>query len=122
MKMYIKSAASHATIKAADYIERTWANDADAAGYNVYVDADMNVTVMPKQNTEDKPEFTVDTIREDDIIKFEVELKFPTLASTDSGVMDGLDDFQNIVEDWIKVANLAALITDSEFDLNEMED
>lgn len=122
MKMYIKSATSRATIKAADYIERTWANDADAAGYNVYVDADMNVTVMPKQNTEDKPEFTVDTIREDNIIKFEVELKFPALASTDSGVMDGLDDFQNIVEDWIKVANLAALITDSEFDLNEMED
>ena len=116
----IQCATSRETIKMADYIEKFFAGSASDAGYNIYVDTDMNMELKPKTASATAPEIKVDTIQDGEI-RFEVTIKFPDLASTEDGIMDGLDDFQNIIEDWQKVAALAEDITQSSFDPAEID-
>ena len=116
----VKAATTRETIKMADYIERFFAGSANDAGYNIYVDTDMNMELKPKTASATTPEIKVDTIQDGEI-RFEVTIKVPDLASTEDGIMDGLDDFQNIIEDWQKVAALAEDITLSSFDPAEID-
>ena len=121
MKKFIMCATSRENILIADYLERFFATDTYPE-FTVYVDTNLNMVLKPRNPEPYTPKFEVFTVREGSKLRFEVEVTFPMLSSTEKGIMDDLDDFQHITKEWINYGDIAAFISSREFDLDDILD